>query len=78
MYMTRQVNEKQPAGQLQIAIKIPLKTRGDASNYIKAPEDYLVSRLITADDRHNWRVSCEKADVDCCVVEILPYTPQAL
>jgi Holliday junction resolvase RusA-like endonuclease len=59
-----------PTGRLSLSIILPLSIRGDVSNYIKAAEDYLVSREITADDRHNWRVSCEKGDVDCCVISI--------
>ena len=34
--------------------------RGDCSNRLKAAEDYLVSRDITADDKHNWKVSVER------------------
>jgi len=64
---------KPMTGPLSVRITVPRKTRGDVSNYIKAAEDYLVSREITGDDKNNVRVSCEKGDVDCCVVEILPY-----
>ena len=54
-------------GPLQVHIRLPKKCRLDASNAIKALEDYLVSREITGDDRHNWRVSCERSldGVDC-------------
>lgn len=39
-------------------IRLP-KIRGDASNRIKLVEDYLVSRGLTGDDRHNVRVTVE-------------------
>lgn len=59
------------SGQVALAIKIPAKTRGDVTNRIKLVEDYLVSREITPDDRHNWKVSIERShEVDCCEVEI--------
>jgi Holliday junction resolvase RusA-like endonuclease len=46
--------------------------RGDVSNRIKAAEDYLVSREITQDDKHNWEVTAKRGDVDCCEVTITP------
>jgi len=59
-------------GKCQIAIRIP-PVRGDVSNYIKVAEDYLVSREITGDDKHNRKVSIETDDsVDCCVITISP------
>jgi hypothetical protein len=63
---------EQMTGPLEIRIRLPLKARGDVSNRIKAIEDYLVSREITGDDRHNWRVSIERSlDGLDCQVEII-------
>lgn len=45
-------------GPCALAIRLP-KIRGDASNRIKCVEDYLVSRAITGDDKHNRKVSIE-------------------
>jgi Holliday junction resolvase RusA-like endonuclease len=68
--------QKRPAarltGPLELLIKIPRYLRGDISNRIKALEDYLVSREITGDDRHNARVVIERADVADCEVELHP------
>jgi Holliday junction resolvase RusA-like endonuclease len=60
------------SGPLEVWIKLPRGTRGDVSNRIKGLEDYLVSREITGDDRHNARVIVELADVDCCEVALRP------
>ena len=60
-------------GPCEIHIKLPINTRGDVSNRIKAAEDYLVSREITGDDKHNRKVTIEKAaSVKWCVVTITP------
>lgn len=62
------------SGKLEIQIKLP-EIRGDASNRIKAAEDFLVSRELTGDDRHNHKVSVEIVpELDCCIVEITPLT----
>lgn len=45
-------------GPLEVEIRLP-KIRGDVSNRIKAAEDYLVSRLITGDDKNNRKVTAE-------------------
>lgn len=45
-------------GKCDVAFRLP-KIVGDASNRIKAAEDYLVSRNITGDDKNNHRVSIE-------------------
>ena len=45
------------SGPAIVTIRIPANTRGDVSNRIKAAEDFLVSRGITNDDRHNHKVS---------------------
>ena len=61
-----------PRVPLSIKIMLP-KIRGDASNRIKAAEDYLVSRGITGDDRHNHEVSVKIVpELDCCVISITP------
>ena len=54
----------------EIAIRVPAKMRGDISNRIKAAEDYLVSRGITRDDKHNRKVSIERDEslTDYCVI----------
>lgn len=57
-------------GRLSIEIMIP-HIRGDASNRIKAAEDYLVSREITGDDKHNHKISIQFANVDCCIIRIV-------
>jgi crossover junction endodeoxyribonuclease RusA len=48
------------SGALEIKVMLPSSMRGDCSNRIKAAEDYLVSREITPDDRHNVKVSAER------------------
>jgi len=56
-------------GQLRLEIIIPATTRGDASNRIKAVEDFLVSRNITGDDRNNWEVTIKRdKSIGCCRV----------
>lgn len=59
-------------GPLALSIRVPAKGRADCSNLIKAIEDYLVTREITPDDKHNWKVSIERSPevLDCCEVEI--------
>jgi len=47
-------------GPCVVEIRLPAKMRGDASNRIKAAEDFLVSMGITEDDRTNWKVSAER------------------
>lgn len=60
-------------GPCELHIRIPTSTRGDASNRIKLCEDYLVSREITGDDKHNRKVTIERDDsVTCCVMTITP------
>lgn len=57
-------------GPLVIEIRLPVSMRGDVSNRIKLAEDFLVSRGLTGDDKHNHKVSAERAAVDCCQIEI--------
>ncbi len=70
-YLMQKRNIKRVTGPLEIKIRLPMNMRGDVSNRIKAAEDYLVSREITGDDKHNWKVSVEKADVENCEIEII-------
>lgn len=56
--LVQKLGQLQFRGRLSVEIRLP-KIKGDASNRIKAAEDYLVSRNITGDDRHNHRVCVE-------------------
>jgi crossover junction endodeoxyribonuclease RusA len=59
----------------EISIRLPAKTRGDVSNRIKACEDYLVSRGITQDDKHNRKVTIERDETltdGLCLITITP------
>lgn len=54
-----------------LTIRLPEKTRGDASNRIKLVEDYLVRNGITPDDSKTRSVTITRdASVSECVVEI--------
>lgn len=69
-YLSQKRGIKPVTGPCEIAIKLP-RCRGDISNRIKATEDYLVSRGITGDDKHNRKVSIERdGSLTCCVVTI--------
>ena len=71
-YLTQKRHIKPSSGPLEIKIRLP-KIRGDATNRIKAAEDYLVSRRITGDDRHNHEVSVKIVpSLDCCEILITP------
>lgn len=66
---------KGPSGPLSLHITLPSTMRGDITNRIKVVEDYLVSRKITADDRHNHEVSVRKSSaIDYCEVTIKSLT----
>ncbi len=41
------------SGPAMVVVKLPMKMRGDVSNRIKVPEDFLVSRGLTSDDKKN-------------------------
>ena len=70
-YLTQKRNIKPLRGRLEIQIRLP-SIRGDATNRIKSAEDFLVSREITGDDRHNHKVSVEIVpELDCCEIIIL-------
>ena len=60
------------SGPCTVEIFVPASMRGDCSNRIKAAEDFLVSREITGDDRHNWKVSIERDEglTDGCLVRV--------
>lgn len=59
-YLMQKRGIPQMRGLLILDIRVPEKTRGDITNRIKTLEDWLVSRNITGDDKHNWRVSIER------------------
>jgi Holliday junction resolvase RusA-like endonuclease len=60
-------------GSCELQIRVP-KSRGDVSNRIKALEDYLVSRKITGDDKHNRKVSIEVDESlnEFCEITVIP------
>lgn len=74
LFMTQKRGLRPINGPCELSIRIPAKTRGDASNRIKLAEDFLVSRQITGDDKHNRKVSIERdaSLTDDCVVTITP------
>jgi crossover junction endodeoxyribonuclease RusA len=51
-------------------IKVPMKLKGDISNRTKAPEDCLVAIGVIPDDKHAFRVSIERANVEDCEVTV--------
>jgi Holliday junction resolvase RusA-like endonuclease len=58
-YQIQHLHKLKPIlGPRSIHIRLP-KLRGDASNYIKLVEDYLVSRGLTGDDKLNVSVTIE-------------------
>ena len=58
-YYLQRLNQQQPiTGPIELHIRLP-RIRGDASNRIKAAEDYLVSRKLTGDDKNNRKVTVE-------------------
>lgn len=71
-YLAQLRNIKPVSGPISLLIRLPIATRGDTSNRIKAVEDYLVKRNITGDDKHTWKVSAERVegvnDGECEVV----------
>ena len=70
-YLMQKRQIQPQSGRLSIEIRLP-SIRGDASNRIKAAEDFLVSRGITGDDRHNHKVSVEIVpELDCCEIFIV-------
>ena len=74
LYLTQKRTIKPLTGPCEIAIRIPASTFGDVSNRIKAAEDFLVSRGVTGDDKHNRKVSIERdaSLTGVCVVVITP------
>ena len=74
-FLQQQRSIRRVEGTYELAIRIPANTRGDISNRIKVCEDYLVSREITSDDKHNRKVSIERDESltdGFCVVTITP------
>lgn len=49
------------SGPAMVCLRLPMKMRGDISNRIKVAEDFLVSRQLTSDDRHNLFVGAVRA-----------------
>ena len=80
-YLLAQKRDLTPiAGPVELTVFINPKTRGDTSNRIKAAEDYLVSRELTDDDIHTWKVSCERTQFvpeGECVVFVMPLGGQS-
>jgi Holliday junction resolvase RusA-like endonuclease len=56
-----------------VVVRINPTERGDCDNRIKAASDFLVSRGITLDDRHNWAATATKdpsVPRGFCIVQI--------
>jgi Holliday junction resolvase RusA-like endonuclease len=73
MMQKRSVMNENVSGRVALTFRIAHDEKVDASNILKAGEDYLVSRRITPDDRHNWSVTAERSariPVGMCEVEI--------
>src|SRR6185436_17438534 len=72
-YLIQKQSVKPVTGRCQIIIRLPEGMRGDASNRIKAAEDYLVSREITSDDKHNREVTAKfdkGVEKNFCIIQI--------
>ena len=48
------------AARFAVAVRVPVKMRGDVDNRLKPILDALVSNRLTPDDRYAWRVSIER------------------
>ncbi len=71
-YLMQQTFKKgQINGAYEMRLKVPLKVRADVTNLLKAPEDLLVSIGVLPDDKHCFRASIERADVEDCEVTVL-------
>ncbi|MDE2019723.1 MAG: RusA family crossover junction endodeoxyribonuclease [Patescibacteria group bacterium] len=57
-------------GPYELMITLPLSTRGDVTNRIKAAEDILVKHHITPDDRFCEGVTIRRGDVTEMEIEI--------
>jgi hypothetical protein len=71
-YYLQRLNKLEPiTGPRALHISLP-QIRGDASNRIKLVEDWLVSRKLTGDDKHNLQVSVEVTPVqgDHCTITV--------
>ena len=70
-YLMQQTFEKGSIiGAYVMDIKVPMKLKGDISNRIKAAEDCLVAIGVIPDDKHAFRVSIERANVEDCEVTV--------
>ena len=57
-------------GPYEMEIRVPMNTRADVTNLLKAPEDLLVSIGVLPDDKHCRRASIERAEVHDCEVTV--------
>jgi crossover junction endodeoxyribonuclease RusA len=71
-YLMQKPRLRPIVGEYELSIRLPKATRGDVDNRVKAVADYLVSREITADDRHCQKITVQRAaDTWLCEVEIM-------
>ena len=67
---------KKIEGLCSVLIQVP-PTRADVYNLGKAPQDFLVSRELTDDDKFHVKVSLEVVPgLDCCLITIIPLTSE--
>ncbi len=72
MYLQQKRTLEPVKGPAMVVIKLPMKMRGDISNRIKVPEDFLVSRGLTSDDSKSVHVGAiRSADVKDGFCEIV-------
>lgn len=60
-------------GPYAVSIRVPFKMRGDIDNRAKPLLDWLVSRELTADDKHLHRLTIERGDTigpKMCEIEV--------
>jgi len=57
-------------GAFAMQIRVPMNLRGDITNRIKAPEDFLVNQGLIPDDRYAFKVSIERGDVEECEIKV--------
>lgn len=70
-YLMQQTFEKGTIiGAYTMDIRVPMKVRADVTNLLKAPEDLLVSIGVLPDDKHCFRASIERADIEDCEITV--------
>lgn len=75
-YLMQQTFQKGTiTGPYVMEIKVPMKTRADVTNLLKAPEDLLVAIGVLPDDKHCQRATIERADVEDCEVTVRAHVP---